>query len=96
MDKDRTPAAKSAGNVLQESEVRYGIEYTFSPVEKLGAVQFDGTQDLDALSLAGYGDFRLTPDPGPGRVERRVLSETCFVCEDEGPPLGLGFFFIWG
>ncbi len=78
--------------VHKERQVRGCIEDLVLLVMELCAVDFDGPQDLDALTFSRHEDFGRTPDRAPGGVERGVLAEARFVREDERKVLALGFF----
>ena len=60
------------------------------------APEFDGAENLRALALSSYGDFRRPSDAAPGGVEGRVLPETGCVGEEEGTVLRTGFFLRAG
>jgi hypothetical protein len=96
LDKNRTLPSEASGDVFEKAAVGVCIKYTVSPVEKLRRVDFDSSEDLDALALTGYRDLRLGSDPRPGCVEGGVLAEACFVCEDERAAFPLGFFLMLG
>ena len=82
--------------LLQEAEVGSGVEDRALAILKTRAPQFDGTEDLHMLALAGDGNFRWPAYAAPGGVERRVLPETGFVGEEERPVSRAGFFLRVG
>lgn len=58
--------------------------------------ELDGTEDLDALALAGDRNLGRMSDSAPSGVQRGVLPETGFIGEDQGAVFLLGFFFRFG
>ncbi len=96
LNQNRPRAAIGARQLLQKAQVGVRVEDRLLPVMETRAPQFDGSQDLDALPLAGDRDFRRVPDATPGGMQRGVLSETGFIGEDQRPTLGSGFFLRLG
>ena len=96
LDKEDSTPPEAFDHVLDEAEVRLGVENTVSLVHELGSVQLDGAQDLDALALSSHRDEWLATDARPGRMECRVLPEARLVCEDESSAFSLGFFLMFG
>jgi len=96
LNQNRSLAAVAPSQLFEETEVRGGIEDRVLAVIEPRPPKFDGPENLHALALSGYGDFRRTPDPAPGGVERRVLPETGFVGEQESPVSQSGFFLRAG
>lgn len=82
--------------LLEESQVRGSVEGAILPVMEAGLPEFDGAQNLDALTLSGDRNFRRLPDAAPGGVQRGVLPEAGFVGEDQRPVLAPGFFLRLG
>jgi len=82
LNQNRSLAAVSPSELFKEAEVRTGIEDGVLAIIETRAPKFDGAENLHALALSGYGDFRRAPDAAPGGVERRVLPETGFVGEE--------------
>jgi hypothetical protein len=85
----RTVMAKESFQVL---DVGLGVEPLVELVEEPGGVQLDGAEDFEGVALAGRGDFRLRPYPGPGLVEGRVLAEGGLVPKEDSRSLAFGFF----
>ena len=96
LNQNRSLAAVPLSELLEETEVRVGIEDGVLAVIEPCAPKFDGAENLHALALSGYGDFRRPSDAAPGGVPGRVLPETGFVGEEEGAVLRTGFFFRAG
>jgi hypothetical protein len=82
--------------LLQEAEVGGGIEDYALAILKVRAPQFDSTENLHVLALAGNGNFRWPAYAAPGGAERRILPETGFVGEEERPVSRTGFFLSAG
>lgn len=96
MDENRSPAAIVRGEVVEEGQVGGSVEDGILSVMEAGLPEFDRTQDFDTLPLSGDGDLRRMTDAAPGGVQRRVLTETGFIGEDQCPVLGVGFFLRLG
>src|SRR5664279_3226512 len=96
LNQNRSLAAVPPGELLEEAQVCGGIEDGVLTVIEPRTPEFDGAEDLHALAFSGYGDFRRAPDAAPGGVERRVLPEAGFVCEEERPVSRAGFFLRAG
>lgn len=91
----------SAGEVLTQDsfqvlDVGLSVEYRLELVQKPGGVQVDGAENFEGIALAGGGDFRLRPYPGPGLVQGGVLAEGGLVPKEEGRPFAIGFFLTSG
>ena len=84
------------GDLLQEVQVRLGVDYTIAPIEKPGRVNLDASEDLHAPTLPGDRNLRLHPTPGPRRVQGRILPEGGFVAMDQRRALRSGVFFRLG
>ena len=89
----RNVMAKDSFQVL---DVGLGVEHLLELVEEPGGVQLDGAENFEGVALAGRGDFRLRPYPGPGLIEGGVLAEGGLVPKEESRPLGFGFFLTLG
>jgi len=63
---------------------------------KTGTPEFDGTQNLDAVTLPGDPKLGRLTHLAPGGVQGGILPETGFVGEDQRPALALGFFLRLG
>jgi hypothetical protein len=63
---------------------------------KPGLKQFNGSQDLNALALAGNRDFRGAPHSTPSGMQGGILAEAGFVTENQRPAVALGFFLRLG
>lgn len=92
MNENRSPAAIGSGEAVEESEVGGGVEDGILLVMEAGMPKFDRAQDFDALPFPADGDLGRVADAAPGGVQRRVLTETGFIGEDQCPVLSLGFF----
>ncbi len=96
LNQNRALAAVPPGKLFEEAEVGGGIEDGVLAIIEPCAPKFDGAENLHALALSGYGDFRRPSDAAPGGVQGRVLPETGFVGEEEGTVLRTGFFLRAG
>ena len=96
LNQNRSLPAVPSSELFEEAEVRVGIEDGVLAVIEPCAPKLDGAENLHALALSGYGDFRRAPDAAPGGVERRVLPETGFVGEEQRPVSRTGFFLRAG
>lgn len=96
MNENRSPAAIVRRKVVEEGQVGGSVEDGILLVMEAGMPEFDRTQDFDTLTFSGDGDLRRMADAAPGGVQRRVLTETGFIGEDQRPVLGLGFFLRLG
>jgi hypothetical protein len=96
LNEDRSRAAIVPGELMEEGQVGGSIEDDLLAIVEVSLPEFDGAEDLDALSLPSDGDLRRLADPAPGGVQRRVLAETGFVGKDQSPVLALGFFLRFG
>ena len=92
LNQDGPLPAVSPSQLFQEGKLGGGIEDRILPIIKTRAPQFDGTEDLHVLALAGHGNCGRRPYAAPGGMERRILPETGFVGEDERPVSRAGFF----
>ena len=84
------------GHLLQEVQVRLGVEYAVAPIEKPGRVNLDAAEDLHAPTLSGDRNLRLHATPRPRRVQGRILPEGGFVAMDQRRALRSGVFFRLG
>jgi hypothetical protein len=87
----------SARNVMAQDsfqvlDVGLGVEHLLELGEEPGGVQLDGAEDFEGIALAGRGDFRLRPYPGPGLIEGGVLAEGGLVPKEDSRSLAGGFF----
>ena len=82
--------------MLQKAQVGVCVEDRVLAVMEASALEFDGSQDLDALALSRDGDFRWVSDATPGGMHCGVLSKTGFIGENQRPALGSGFFLRLG
>ena len=82
--------------LLQEVQVRLGVEYAITPIEKPGRVNLYAAEDLDAPALSGDRNLRLHPTPRPRRVQCGILPEGGFVAMDQRRTLRSGVFFRLG
>ena len=81
---------------MEECQVRGSIENGILLVKEAGLPEFDGAEDLDALTLAGDRDLWRPADPTPGGVQGGILPKTGFVGKNQRPVLGAGFFLRRG
>ncbi len=85
-----------AGEVVEERRVSLTIEHLFSMDEmNPRPTNVHGTENFLRVALAGRGDSRLVPAPGPSLVQSRVLAETRFVGEQQRGTQISGFFLAW-
>ena len=96
LNQDGSLAAISARQVFEKVQVGGGIENCGLAIVKACTPELDGPQNFDIVAFAGDGDFRRSSYAAPGGVERRVLPETGFVCEEERPVARAGFFLSAG
>jgi len=89
-------AAVSPSQLFEESQIGAGIENRCLAIVEARTPQFDCAKNLHVMPLAGDRHLRRVPYPAPGGVERRVLPEAGFVCEDECPVSQAGFFLSAG
>ena len=66
------------------------------PVEESRSVKIHGPKNLLGIALTGRRNQRLVSAPGPGLVERWVLTEAGFVPEEQRRLAFSGFFLAWG
>jgi hypothetical protein len=96
LNENGSAAAVVGSQLMEKVQVGRSIEDQSLRIVEANTPKLDGTQDLDALALAGDRDFRGMADAAPGGVKRRILSETGFVGENQRPVLGAGFFLRRG
>lgn len=73
-------------------DIGVGVEHLLELVEEPGGVQLNGAEDFEGVALAGRGDFRLRPYPGPGLIEGGVLAEGGLVPKRTAAPSLVAFF----
>lgn len=81
------------GHLLQEVQIRLGVEYAITPIEKPGRVNLDAAENLHAPTLPGDRNLWLHSTPSPRRVQGRILPEGGFVAMDQCRALRSGVFF---
>ena len=96
LNQNRPLTSVSPSELVEEAEIRVGIEDCCLLVIEARAPKFDRAENLHIFAFSGYGDFRRAPDAAPGSVERRVLPETGFVGKEERPLSRAGFFLRAG
>lgn len=96
LNQNRSLAAVPPSELFEEAEVGGGIEDGALAIIEPCAPEFDRAENLDVLAFSRHGDFRWASYAAPGGVERRVLPEARFVCEDERPVARAGFFLRAG
>jgi hypothetical protein len=96
LDQNPSLTAVSPRQLFQKSKISGGIEDGILAIVEARAPEFNSAEDLYILPLARDGYFRRRPYAAPGGVERRVLPEAGFVCEDERPVSRAGFFLSSG
>jgi len=92
LDQDGTSTTVAPCKVLQEGQIRLGVEDLLGYVHEPGAIELDGSQDLHAFALSGDGYLGWMADSCPGCVQGGVLPETRLVGEDQRPVFPFGFF----
>ena len=91
MDQIDFAGAITAQRPFEILDVGCGIENALEVVKEPGAVEFDGAEYLQGVSLPRGGDLWLRTPPRPGLVERGVLAKAGFVFEEDGRLFALGF-----
>ena len=96
MNQNRSLAAVSFSQWLEEAEIGRGIEDRVLTIIEPRAPKLDGSENLHVLAFSRDGDFRWAPYAAPGGAERRILPEAGFVGEEERPVSRAGFFLRVG
>ena len=92
LDEDRTTAAIVSRQLFQECSIGRRIEDRVLRIVEASAPQLDRSEDLNALSLSSYWNFRRTAQSAPRSMQCGVLPETGLVRENQRPVLRAGFF----
>lgn len=96
LDQDGTSTTVALCKVLQEGEIRLGVEDLLGYVHEPGTIELDGAQDLDVFTFSGDRDLWWMADSCPGCVQGGVLPEARLVGEDQSPVFPFGFFLMLG
>src|SRR5260370_42075501 len=96
LNQDGPLSAISPRQLFEEVEVGGCVEDCVLSIIELCAPEFDGSENLHALTLSSDRNFWRTTHSAPGSVQGRVLSEAGFISEDQRPVPRLGFFLRFG